>query len=162
MKYISTLISVKNMEISKRFYQDVLGMDVIADLGANVTLTGGFALQTMATWQHFIADKDVSLHNNAIELVFEEVDFDIFLNHMKKFDIVYVHDMIEHSWGQRVIRFYDPDYHIIEVGESMEMVVKRFKNTGMTDEQVAERMHVSLEYVQGYLYPFLTRENMHT
>lgn len=107
----------------------------------------------MATWQHFIAGKDVNLHNNAIELVFEEVDFDIFLNHIKKFDIVYVHDMIEHSWGQRVIRFYDPDYHIIEVGESMEVVVKRFKNTGMTDEQVAERMHVSLEYVQGYLYP---------
>lgn len=153
MKYVSTLISVKDMEISKRFYHDVLGLDVIADLGANVTLTGGFALQTMATWQHFIADKDVKLHNNAIELVFEEIDFDKFLNHMKKFDIEYVHDMIEHSWGQRVIRFYDPDYHIIEVGESMEMVVKRFKNTGMTDEQVAKRMHVSLEYVQGYLYP---------
>ena len=69
--------------------------------------------------------------------------------------LISVKDMIEHSWGQRVIRFYDPDYHIIEVGESMEMVVKRFKNTGMTDEQVAERMHVSLEYVQGYLYPCL-------
>lgn len=153
MKYISTLISVKDMEISKRFYHDVLGLDVIVDLGANVTLTGGFALQTMDTWQHFIADKDVSLHNNAIELVFEETDFDTFLDHVKKFDIVYVHGLIEHSWGQRVIRFYDSDYHIIEVGESMEIVVKRFKNTGMTDEQVAERMDVSLEYVQGYLYP---------
>ena len=79
--------------------------------------------------------------------------FDTFLDHVKKFDIVYVHGLIEHSWGQRVIRFYDPDYHIIEVGESMEIVVKRFKNTGMTDEQIAERMHVSLEYVQSYLYP---------
>ena len=73
---------------------------------ADVTLTGGFALQTMDTWQHFIADKDVSLHNNAIELVFEEVDFDIFLNHIKKFDIAYVHDMIEHGWGQRVNSCY--------------------------------------------------------
>ncbi len=44
MKYVSTLISVKDMEISKRFYHDVLGLDVIADLGSNVTLTGGFAL----------------------------------------------------------------------------------------------------------------------
>lgn len=153
MQYVSTLISVKDMEISKRFYHDVLGLDVIVDLGANVTLTGGFALQTMDTWQDFIADKDVTLHNNAMELVFEEVDFDIFLNHIKKFDIAYVHDLIEYSWGQRVIRFYDPDHHIIEVGESMEIVVKRFKNTGMTDEQVAERMNVPLEYVQGYLYP---------
>ena len=59
--------------------------------------------------------------------------------------------MVEHSWGQRVIRFYDPDYHIIEVGEDMEMVVRRFINSGMTEEQVAQRMHVSLEYIKGYL-----------
>ena len=62
-----------------------------------------------------------------------------------------MHDTVEHSWGQRVIRFYDPDYHIIEVGEDMGMVVKRFIDSGMTEEQVAERMKVPLEYVQGYL-----------
>ena len=151
MKYVSTLISVVDMEISKKFYHDVLGLEVISDLGANVTLTGGFALQRMDTWRYFIANKDVDLHNNAVELVFEEKEMDNFLEHVKQFDIEYVHDMVEHSWGQRVIRFYDPDYHIIEVGEDMEIVVKRFKNLGMTDEQVAERMNVPLEYVQGYL-----------
>ena len=76
MKYVSTLISVKDMEVSKKFYHDVLGLEVISDLGANVTLTGGFALQRMDTWQYFIANKEVSLHNNAIELVFEEKEFE--------------------------------------------------------------------------------------
>lgn len=151
MKYVSTLISVKDMEVSKKFYREVLGVEVISDLGANVTLTGGFALQRMDTWQYFIANKEVYLHNNAAELVFEEKEFDSFVEHMKKFDIEYVHDVVEYGWGQRVIRFYDPDYHIIEVGEDMEMVVRRFKATGMTDEQVAERMHVPLDYVLGYL-----------
>lgn len=151
MKYVSTLISVKNMEISKKFYHDVLGLEVISDLGSNVTLTGGFALQTMDTWRYFIANKNVNLQNNAVELVFEEREFDNFLNHIKNFDINYIHDIVEYSWGQRVIRFYDPDYHIIEVGEDMEMVVRRFKDSGMTEEQVAERMHVPLKYVQGYL-----------
>ena len=117
----------------------------------NVTLTGGFALQRMDTWKYFIQNKEVDLHNNAVELVFEEKDFDAFLNHLVKFEIEYVHDTVEYGWGQRVIRFYDPDYHIIEVGEDMEMVVKRFKSMGLTDAQVAERMHVPLEYVQGYL-----------
>ena len=151
MKYVSTLIAVKDMQKSKQFYHDILGLEVVSDLGANVTLTGGFALQRMDTWQYFIKDKEVNLCNNAAELVFEEKNMDAFLEHLKKFDIKYVHGMIEHSWGQRVIRFYDPDFHIIEVGEDMEMVVKRFKNTGMTEEQVAERMRVPLEYVQGYL-----------
>ena len=72
MKYVSTLIAVTDMEMSQKFYNDVLGLKVISDLGANVTLTGGFALQRMDTWRHFIANKDVSLHNNAVELVFEE------------------------------------------------------------------------------------------
>lgn len=152
MKYVSTLISVVDMEISKRFYHDVLGLEVISDLGANVTLTGGFALQRMDTWRYFIDNKEVSLHNNAVELVFEEKEFDKFIEHLKLFDINYVHGTVEYGWGQRVIRFYDPDYHIIEVGEDMEMVVKRFKNSGMTEEQVAERMKVPLEYVQGYLH----------
>ena len=151
MKYVCTLISVKDMEISKKFYHDVLGLEVISDLGANVTLTGGFALQTMDTWQEFIVHKEVSLQNNAAELVFEEREMDAFLEHLKSFGIKYVHNIVEHSWGQRVIRFYDPDYHIIEVGEDMEMVVKRFIATGMTEVQVAERMNVPLEYVQGYL-----------
>ena len=59
----------------------------------------------MDTWRHFIANKDVSLHNNAVELVFDETEMDKFIEHLKGFDIEYVHDIVEHSWGQRVIRF---------------------------------------------------------
>ena len=98
MKYISTLISVNDIERSKKFYHEVLGLDVISDLGVNVTLTGGFALQQMDTWKEFIANKKVDLHNNAVELVFEEKELDLFIEHMKKFDIEYVRDIIEHGW----------------------------------------------------------------
>ena len=44
-----------------------------------------------------------------------------------------------------MIRFYDLDGHLIEVGEDMKMVVRRFLNTGMTMEEVSERMDVSIE-----------------
>ena len=54
-------------------------------------------------------------------------------------------DVIEHTWGQRVIRFYDPDRHLIEVGEDMNMVVRRFLDQGMTLEEVSARMDVSVE-----------------
>lgn len=58
--------------------------------------------------------------------------------------IEYLGDVFEHSWGQRVIRFYDPDGHIIEVGEDMKMVIRRFLNTGMTMEEISVRMDVSI------------------
>ena len=46
------------------------------------------------------------------------------------------------------MRFYDPDRHIIEVGESMPVVVRRFLSQGMTAEETATRMDVPFEYVQ--------------
>ena len=81
-----------------------------------------------------------------MEIVFEEQDFDGFLNKLKAYsDIAYLGEVIEHSWGQRVIRFYDLDEHLIEVGEDMQMVVKRFLASGMTMEEVSTKMDVSIE-----------------
>lgn len=150
VKYVSTFLAVRAMAASKRFYHGVLGLDVISDFGANITLTGGISLQTLDTWKEFIGGKDVKLRSNAVELYFEETDFDTFTERLRSFNIEYVHDVKEHGWGQRVVRFYDPDGHIIEVGEAMETVVKRFRDSGMTDGQVAERMDVPLEYVRGF------------
>ena len=50
----------------------------------------------------------------------------------------------EQGWGQRVVRFYDPDGHIIEVGEEMKTVIERFLATGMTLEEVSVRTDVSV------------------
>ena len=147
MKYTSTLIAVKDMDISKQFYHNVLGLNVVANFGANVTLDGGIVLQTLDTWKSFIRMYNVTLPNNAGELYFEEDDMEAFCNHLKSFDICYVHELYEHRWGQRVIRFYDPDKHIIEVGENMKAVCKRFLDSGMTPEQVAERMDVPMNFI---------------
>lgn len=102
------------MEKSKRFYYEVLGLEVIVDFGANATLTGGIVLQTKDTWLTFInkQDSEIVFGGNAAELYFEEDDFDGFIQKMNSIeDINYLHPVVEHSWGQRVIRFYDPDKH---------------------------------------------------
>lgn len=147
MKYMSTLIAVKDMENSKKFYHDVLGLNVVADFGANVTLDGGVVLQTIDTWKSFIKTDKVILPNNAGELYFEEDDMDDFVNHLKSFDISYVHELFEHRWGQRVVRFYDPDKHIIEVGEKLDAVVQRFIDSGLSAEETAVRMDIPIDFV---------------
>lgn len=154
MKYVCTLIAVKDIEQSKKFYHDLLAQEVIEDLGANVTLTGGFALQTAESWQEFIHKKkesEIAYGNNDAELVFEEDDIDGFMAKLNSFEVEYVHPLQEHSWGQRVVRFYDLDKHIIEVGENMEVVVKRFIDSGLTVEQTAVRMDVPVDYVKSLL-----------
>lgn len=151
MNYLGTLIAVSDMEKSKRFYHDVFGLNVAADFGANVTLEGGIFLQTLETWKDFLHGRSVTLGCHAGELYFEETDMDGFLARLEGFDISYVHPPLEHPWGQRVVRFYDPDRHVIEVGEDMSMVVRRFIDSGMTEEQAARRMDVPVEYVQDCL-----------
>ena len=146
-KYTSTLIAVSDMEKTKQFYHDVLGMNVVVDFGANVTLDGGLVLQTMDTWKSFIRTDSVVLPNNAGELYFEEEDMDAFCEHMKQFDISYVHPLFEHRWGQRVVRFYDPDRHIIEVGERLDAVILRFMEQGLSAEETAVRMDIPLDFV---------------
>ena len=154
MKFTSTLIAVSDLEKSKKFYQDVLWLDIIADFGANVTLTGGVVLQTLETWKQFInKDEDqILFKNNSMELYFEEDDMDKFIEKLNEFkDIVLVHELTQHSWGQRAVRFYDPDMHIIEVGENISMVVKRFIQSGLSIEETAVRMDVSVEFINSCL-----------
>lgn len=152
MKFKNPLLVVTDLERSISFYQEVLGLQVILDFGANVTLTGGICLQTRDSWKDFInvASEDIVFGGKNMEIYFEEDHFDQFvekLNCLENINVQYVHPVIEHRWGQRVVRFYDPDKHVIEIGENIKIVCKRFLDSGMTMEEVAERMDVTLEFV---------------
>lgn len=147
MKLKNPMLVVNDIDKSVEFYKKVLGLHVIMDFGENKTLTGGLCLQTVQTYKEFIDKNEISFGGNNFEIYFEEDNFDDFMNKLKECEIEYVHPMMEHKWGQRVIRFYDPDKHIIEVGENMKVVCKRFLESGMTPQQVAKRMDVPIKFV---------------
>lgn len=147
-KFICGLLSVKDIDESVKFYKKVLGLRVVTDFGANKTLTGGLALQTEETWQEFIGnDKQIKYRNNDAEFYFEIDDLDAFVERLQQLDVKYVHPLKEHGWGQRVVRIYDPDGHILEIGETLNAVAHRFFLSGMSTEQIAERMGVPTAYV---------------
>ena len=136
---------MKDLEKSKDFYWKVLGLRTLADMGIHAVLTGGLALQTEGSFKEFTG-KEISYHGNDTEIYFEEDDFDSFVEKLYSMEkIEYVHPVMEHSWGQRVVRLYDPDHHIIEVGESMKIVIQRFLSTGMTMEEISSKMDAPIE-----------------
>ncbi|MCJ7855768.1 VOC family protein [Lachnospiraceae bacterium NSJ-143] len=150
MKLKNMLLVVEDMERSKQFYKEALGLRVIMDFGSNITLTGGLSLQTKESWLNFIGvSKDyVEFGGRDCEVYFEEDNFDEFIEKLSGLkNIEYVHKAVEHSWGQRAVRFYDPDLHIIEVGENIKAVCRRFIESGMTDEEVSKRMDVPVKFV---------------
>lgn len=149
MKFQGGLLVVKDLERAKAFYKQYLDQDVIVDFGANVTLTGGFALQTLESWRGLIGGQDVCFRGNDTELYFEAPDYDAFLSGIE--GLALVHPPLEQPWGQRCVRFYDPDGHIIEVGESMQATTKRFRESGMSAPEIAARMDVPEAYVRDWL-----------
>lgn len=151
MKFKNPMLVVTDIDRSVAFYRKVFGLRVIMDFGANKILTGGLALQTLETWQEFIGTDNIAFGNNNFELYFEEDDFDDFIERLKEYDVEYVHPVKTHSWGQRVVRIYDPDRHIIEIGENLKVVCKRFLDSGMTAKQVAEKMDVPIKFVNSLI-----------
>ena len=147
MKLKNPMLVVTNMDRSVAFYQAVLGLHVVLDFGANKTLTGGLALQTLETYREFLGTDQVFFGGNDFEVYFEEDDFDRFAEKLSQCGVEYVYSVKEHAWGQRVVRFYDPDRHIIEVGENMKAVCRRFLASGLTPEQTAARMDVPMKFV---------------
>lgn len=138
MRLKNILVVVTDIELSKAFYCDLFGLTVVTDFGGNVILTEGLVLQERVIWEKF-TDKKVVPYGNDAELYFEENDMDSFIEKLNQYpyEIVYVNPLMEHDWGQRVIRIYDPDGHIIEVGESLEYVAKRYLKSGMGVEETA-------------------------
>ena len=120
MKLKNVLIVAEDLERSIAFYQELFGLRVILDQDGNVIMTEGLVLQDRAIWEQFTGKKVVP-ENHSSELYFEEPDIEAFAERLERYPerVRYVNRLMEHSWGQKVIRFYDPSGNLIEVGTPM-------------------------------------------
>lgn len=133
MRFVNPLPFVTDMERSKHFYRDMLGLEIIADHGNLVQFAGGFALHegTSLLSATYGAEatrnlrrveretKPTGFGRNNLVLYFEVDDEDsldaAFSRIQDRVDLI--HPLRREPWGGRVFRFHDPDGHIIEVGE---------------------------------------------
>ena len=120
MRLRNILIVVKDIERSKKFYHDLFGLDIVLDNDGNIILTEGLVLQDEKIWKDFLG-KTIIPESNACELYFEEQNIERFVEKLERLypDIQYVNRLMTHSWGQKVVRFYDFDGNLIEVGTPM-------------------------------------------
>ena len=120
MRLRNILVIVKDMERSIKFYHDLFGLDIVLDNDGNIILTEGLVLQEEKIWKDFLG-KTIIPESNSSELYFEEQDIERFVEKLERLypNIQYVNRLMTHSWGQKVVRFYDLDGNLIEVGTPM-------------------------------------------
>lgn len=153
MKYKGPMLVVKDIEKSKEFYTKVLQIRIISDLGVNVTFTGGLSLQTEESWRQFTNCKQnfFTYQGNVVEFYFEEEDFDSFIERIKNENVDTLEGVTTMPWGQKIIRFYDPDKHIIEVGEDLAIMIKRLYKDGMSIDQLVEKTYMKKGIIERML-----------
>ena len=153
MKYAGTLLAVRDISRARTLYEGLLGCVVGMDLGVHVAYTNGISLQEENSWLSFIDErvKNIAYGGNDAELYFEEHEIESFCVRLRVFDVEMIHDLKEQSWGQRVVRFYDRDKHIIEVGEHMGDVARRLFCAGLSRAEAAKRIGVPEEMLDVFL-----------
>ena len=151
LELVSFALFVEDVTVSRHFYEDIIGQKVVLDFGENVGYESGLAIWQKKHALQTIFGRQVNSGKACEEIYFETPDLDDALEKLQAHDVKFIHGILEQPWGQRVMRFYDPDEHIIEIGEPMPVTVQRFAAQGMNPEQVAKRTSMPLEIVKQIL-----------
>ena len=122
VKLLNSLNSLSRNQLDA-LLQDTLGrssaflIECVLDNDGNMILTEGLVLQDEKYWTEFLG-REIVPENNSCELYFEESDIEAFVEKLESYypEVKYVNRLMTHSWGQKVVRFYDPDGNLIEVG----------------------------------------------
>lgn len=123
MRFINPLPFVEDIEVSKTFYSEILGLAVLQDHGNFVMFDSGFAIHEGKSLFRTVFDRDdktVPPYGRAnLVLYFEDVELDTAFDRIFQ-HVTLIHEIREEPWGQRVFRCFDPDQHIVEIGEPVQ------------------------------------------
>lgn len=151
LKYIGSLIVVDEIAPSRHFYEHLLGQKVKWDFGVNVAFEKDFSIHLKSHFMSLLGEArqhPITKKANNAELVFETDELEAVYQRLNQAMVEFVHGIQEQPWGQRVMRLYDPDGYILEIGETMEAVVWRLSKQGLSKEQVREKIGMPMEFVE--------------
>lgn len=152
VKFAGGLICVKDIQRSRRLYEELLEQTMLENFGENIVYMG-FSLQEKRRWASFldVAPVDIKAGCYDHELYFETEDLYGFIEKMKAYDVKLYQPIQVSNWGQRMIRFFDYDDHMIEVGESKDYLMLNYIKQGHSVEETHEKYQFSIDYINNLL-----------
>jgi hypothetical protein len=147
MKYICSLIVVDDIAKSRFLYEKLLGCKVISDFGENVAFEGSFAIHQTDHFKKLIANKAVVKMSNSSELYFEDDEIIETEKKIEQNGFEFIHKIMEQPWKQRVMRFYDYDKNIIEIGEPLEHVAYRLYLENKNIEEISTITYLTIQKI---------------
>ena len=124
LKFSHSIVFVKDIQVSKAFYTEILGLKVVEDHGSIILFENHLAIhqarELAATiWKTDApSDTDQPQGRHNLLLYFETNELEAAFARLKS-KVRLIHPIERQAWGQLVFRFYDPDGHVIEIGEPL-------------------------------------------
>ena len=147
----SCVLLVKDIDKSKQFYKTVLSQKIINDFGRNVVFERGLSIWERKYALNLIFHEraeEIDVGGNNFEIYFQTGDLNNLYNQLVNEKVEVIHSIMEHPWSQRGFRVRDPDGHIVEFAESMESVVRRLGEQGLSFEEISEKSMMSIEFIK--------------
>jgi catechol 2,3-dioxygenase-like lactoylglutathione lyase family enzyme len=151
IKFHSSVIFVEDIERSKLFYTQVLDQKIEHDFGKNISLKCGLSLWEINK-NHIINQKlKTNSADNKIELYFEAENLEHVLDKLNAEKVAFLHEIHEEPWGQRTMRFFDHDRHLIEIGEPLNVFIRNMRQNGLTVEEIEKKSGVPAATISSIL-----------
>lgn len=151
MKYMGALLAVGDLGRSRKFYEGLLGQAVEVDFGPCVGYAGGFSIMEKSLWKEVLGIGAVAAKPNDHELYFEDEDVEGVSGRLAAAGREFLHGVREQPWRQKVLRCYDPDGHLVEIGETMPSLIGRLAAEGMDSSGIVEATGLPEAMVAGVL-----------
>ncbi len=153
ISFYSPVIFVKDIHASKKFYQDNLNQEIEFDFETNIIFKSKLTLWQITPGHEISTIANSSKNGNTFELCFETESIAENVERIKSTGVKLLHDLKTEPWGQLTIRFFDPDDHLIEIGETLNTFIKRiYKETGSISE-TAVRTGVDQKTIMAIVQP---------
>lgn len=119
MKHVDTIVLVKDIKVSKDFYVNIMGLDILCDWGNMLIFKERFSihqadkLMPEQELKNLIHMGKQGYQNTVIYFETENIEDEY--KRLLQQGVKMIHGIIELPW-QKIFRLYDPDNHIIEIG----------------------------------------------
>jgi len=123
-RQVDTILLVNDVSKSKKFYSELIGLDILHDWESMVIFKNRLALHQFDLLQprellgslkgaHSIGSDNVIIYLGTDDIVSE-------FTRLSGFGVKFIHGIVELPW-QKIFRFRDIDGYIIEIGEEKEI-----------------------------------------
>ncbi|MGE5494647.1 MAG: VOC family protein [Burkholderiales bacterium] len=120
IKFHTAIIFTGDIAASKKFYHGLLGIEVLQDAGTFVLLEGSLGLHKADVFYEYIGKQygGETMGRDNLDLYFTTDDIEAAEQRLKDAGVKFIHEIKEFPWGEKLFRVYDPDGHIVEIGDA--------------------------------------------